>query len=171
MRMILRIICILIEPCLWCEPLATRRPIFMPNDSASSAFNSNFAGNRRYVQPVLKDLPPEIRRAAEALWSRYETLDIEVITTMEKAANDLFIALPAIEGFGDEIGQLAIELVADIRANFCCDERAPLRLRFAYQNQDELIEQLMPSKPSRLVLVPMDKDLSLHTNVEGEKNA
>lgn len=138
----------------------------MPQDSTTPTPNTGLASNARFTQPVLKNLSPEICRAAEALWANYEALDLEVITTLEDAEPDFLAAMPVIDGFEDEINQLVKELIEDVRMNFKGAAEAPLRLRFAYQNEDELISNLLPHSAARLVVMPVDKDISLHANVK-----
>ncbi len=142
-----------------------------PNDAAMSltsppSLQINPANNKRFARLMLKNISPEVRRAVEALWENYEALDLIVITTSEAAADDLLAAMPVIEGVEDEIRQMVTELVDDLRTNFKDAADMPLRLRFAYQNEDELIDQVLPRSAARLVVMPIDQDISLHTNIK-----
>lgn len=120
----------------------------------------------RLNNAVLKNLSPHLQRAVEALWANFEALDLELITTPADAEEDFLAAIPAIDGVEDDIRQLVRELVEDIRMNFNTASDAPMRLRFAYQNKDELIEQILPRSRARLVVMPLDKNISLHANVK-----
>jgi hypothetical protein len=133
----------------------------MPPNPTSSVAN-------RFSGIVKKELSPAVRRAAAALWDAYEALDIELITNLRDAHHDLHTALPLIEHHEDEILELVSELAADLRRHFAIAADHPVRLRFAYRSEDDLIEQLLSSSAARVVVVPMEQDASLHTNVHAE---
>lgn len=123
----------------------------------------------RFAGIVMKDLNPDVKRAAEALWNAYEALDLEVVTTLEDAEGDLMAAMPVIDGYENEIGELVKELVADLRANFHGDSDMPLQVRFSHKAREDSLEPLLPRATGRLVMVPIAQDVSLHTTVQGDK--
>jgi len=124
-------------------------------------------GTGRLTEIVQKNLTPAMGRAAMAMADAYEALDIEVITTLQNAAEDFLAALPIIDGYEDEIRQMAIELVADMCSRFEAYPHQNLRLRFAYQNEADLVDQLLSIQASRLVVVPVEDSVSLHADVLG----
>lgn len=123
----------------------------------------------RFANLVLKNLKPEVRRAAEALWAAYEKLDIEIVTTLADAEGDVMAVMPVMDGYENEIGELVKELVSDLRANFKGDSEMPLQVRFAHKSQEQSIEPMLPRATGRLVVVPIAQDISLHTTIEGSK--
>ncbi len=143
----------------------------MKNTVSQDTFDEtgqSLACTERFAGIVRKDLAPEVQRAAAALWAAYESLDLEVITTLRDAEQDLLAAMPDLNGYENEIRQLVAELTIDLRTNFYQLDDQPVRLRFAYQGEKDLIGQLLSASAARLVVMPVENDISLHTNIHGE---
>ena len=111
-----------------------------------------------------KTLSPNLRRAVQILCDTYDAIDLRIETTLGKAENDFVAALPEVQGCDEELRELADLLIEDVRNTLQGQaiSTQPLLLRFTYQDQNDLVTQLVSSAKARVVVVPVGSDVSLH---------
>lgn len=113
-------------------------------------------------------LSPGLQRAVQILSATYETLDLRIETTLGAAEADFFKALPEIQNHKEELRQFITFLLSDLRLEgLTPGSEQPLFIRFAFQDEDDLIEQLLSGAKAQIVVVPVDGETSLHTNIQG----
>lgn len=107
-------------------------------------------------------LAPDLQRAVQVLCDTYEAIDLRIETTLGKAEADFLAALPEVKNYEDELRQLVGLLMADVRKTLHGEaiSTEPLLLRFTYQDQQDLVEQLISTTQAHVVVVPVDDNVS-----------
>ncbi len=125
-----------------------------------------------FIRTAKTTLTPEMRRGAAALWKNYDALDLEIITSFRGLATDFLTTLPSIEGYENDLYQLAMALTNDLRGIFCQSLDKPLRLRFSIQNAADSFDDLLLAPTAHLIVMPAEEDVRFHLTICSEtKNA
>lgn len=127
------------------------------------------AAANRGATITIQSLPPALQSAVHALCEAYEILDLRIETTFAAAERDFLAAVPEVKKHETEIRQLVAVLIADLRQAVPAVPDQPVLLRFAYQDKEDLVEQLLPEGKARLVVMPVANDESVHLSIEGAK--
>ncbi|MER2520164.1 MAG: hypothetical protein ABTQ34_05690 [Bdellovibrionales bacterium] len=113
-----------------------------------------------------KPLPPPLHRAAQLLWATYETLDLRIETACGSAEAAFLSALPELSDHREDMLHFIRHLLSGLRDSSGEKPEATqlLSLRLVYQDQNELIEQLIPGSRAQIVILPIDKAANLPAN-------
>jgi hypothetical protein len=114
-----------------------------------------------------QSLPLELQRVVQILCDTYEAIDLRIETTFGTAETDFLSAMPEVKGHEVELLQLVRLLMADLKTTIHTELDHPLLLRFTYQDKVDLVEQLLSGAKARLVVMPVENDVSLHANIKG----
>jgi hypothetical protein len=104
-------------------------------------------------------LPPELSAAAWALWSEYESLDLQLRGNLFEAEAELLASLPVIEGHEKDLRQLVKILIEDARQKPDITPDGFYQFRFL-SNVEELNSVLPQSKVSRIAVIPVTDEYS-----------
>ncbi len=121
------------------------------------------------MSDTLQSLSPDLQRAVQALCDTYEAIDLRIETTLGNAEADFMAAMPEVKNHQRELRQLVRLLIVDVHCAADADATAdqPVLLRFAFQDEGDLVEQLLSGAKARLVVVPVEGDVSIHSSIQG----
>ena len=115
-----------------------------------------------HAQIEIRSLPPELAEAAWVLWSRYETLDLQMNGSLREAEALMLTSLPIIEGYEAQLRALAKSLVADLKDYAAGNAGKRFQIRFL-GGTDALQTILSAQALSRVAVIPVSAPYSLHT--------
>ena len=89
-------------------------------------------------------LPDDLYAAVRALCEIYQKLDLQIETTPASAERDVIAALPEMAGQETAVRRLVAHVMRDMRLSLAKAETDPILLRIAFEDENDLAQQLMP---------------------------
>jgi hypothetical protein len=109
------------------------------------------AAASRAMPVTEQSLPPELQRVVQILCEAYETLDLRIETTLVAAEDDFLAALPEIAEHETDVRQFVALLVDDLRLTVHGASSQSVLLRLAFQDEDDLTQQLLSNMTAQEV--------------------
>lgn len=92
---------------------------------------------------AVREIPPELRRAVQALCDTYDSLDLRLETTLFAAEEDVLAALPEVENCKADLRRLISLLIRDLRHGTDGSQSQRVLLRLSFQDEADLTQQLL----------------------------